>query len=375
MKKILKSEKIKSLFPYFLLALSIFITYKAITEIKIIIDFIKQVWKIITPFFYGFILAYILNIPCGGIQKLLSKVKIKFICKHKKALSLFLVYIILAITVYLVLNLIIPAISGNISLFTANLPFYYGSIVQFVEYINSFELPGININAVEIVKLLQNFIQNLNVNSLTSSFNALLGVSSAVFNGILAFISSIYILIEKDKIQKYFSRLLKIFTSTGVYNAIMNYTRKLNENFKQYIKTQTIDGCILGTIATLELFVLHSPYFLVLGIMLAILNYIPYFGSIIGTVIAILIVAFTQGFTTMIIASIVLFITQQIDGNIIQPRLMGGSFSLSPLLIIISVTIGGAAAGVFGMIAVVPIVAVLKDILDGIITKYEEQKF
>jgi predicted PurR-regulated permease PerM len=108
--------------------------------------------------------------------------------------------------------------------------------------------------------------------------------------------------------------------------------------------------------------------------MLGILNYVPYFGSIIGSIIAIIIVTFTQGLTPGIITAVVLLITQQIDGNIIQPKLMGGSFSMSPLLIIISVTVGGAFAGILGMIIAIPIVAVLKDALEDLINYREQQQ-
>ena len=107
--------------------------------------------------------------------------------------------------------------------------------------------------------------------------------------------------------------------------------------------------------------------------MLGIVNYIPYFGSIFGTLITIVVVAFTQGLTMGIAAAVTLLILQQLDANFIQPKLMGGSFSISPLLIIISITIGGAAAGVFGMIVAIPIVAVLKDILENAI-QYHEKK-
>jgi predicted PurR-regulated permease PerM len=138
---------------------------------------------------------------------------------------------------------------------------------------------------------------------------------------------------------------------------------------------QTIDGLILGTIVTIELYILRSPYALVLGIMLGIVNYIPYFGSIIGSAVAVVVIAFTQGIPMAAIAAAVLLITQQIDGNIIQPKLMGSSFALSPLLIIISVTVGGALAGVFGMIIAIPIVAVLKDIFESIVIYNEKRKF
>jgi len=199
------------------------------------------------------------------------------------------------------------------------------------------------------------------------------GFSTAIFRGILAFISSIYILLEKDKFKAFLTRLVQAFTSPAVCEAVIKYTASLNKNFKQYIYTQTIDGCILGTIVTVQLYLMGSPYFLILGIMLGIINYIPYFGSIIGSLIAIAVVAFTQGITMGAIAAVVLLITQQIDGNVIQPKLMGKDFSLSPLLVIISITVGGAFAGVLGMIAAIPIVAFLKDMLDSLIL-YREQK-
>jgi predicted PurR-regulated permease PerM len=113
---------------------------------------------------------------------------------------------------------------------------------------------------------------------------------------------------------------------------------------------------------------------LVLGIMLGIVNYIPYFGSIFGTLVAVVIVAFTQGILMGLISLGILLVIQQCDANIIQPRLMGGSFKLSPLLVIISITIGGAIAGIFGMIIAIPIVKVLADISVDIVSNYEKQK-
>jgi predicted PurR-regulated permease PerM len=181
-------------------------------------------------------------------------------------------------------------------------------------------------------------------------------------------------LIEKDKFEVFLRRMLKALTSDEVNNTIIEYTGMLNANFKKYIYTQTIDGTIIGAIATVELSLLGSPYALVLGIGLGIINYIPYFGSIVGTLVTVVIVAFTQGLAPAAIALLMLLITQQIDGNIIQPRLMGESFSLSPLLIIISITVGGAFAGIMGMIAAIPTVSVLKEVLENIIEHYEKKK-
>ena len=123
------------------------------------------------------------------------------------------------------------------------------------------------------------------------------------------------------------------------------------------------------------LIIMGSPYVLLIGIMLWIANYIPYFGSIIATIVAILIVAVTQGITMGIVAAGVLILIQQVEVNIIQPKLMSDAFSMSPLLVIISISIGGAIAGILGMIVIIPIVAVLKDIFEHIVAYREREKF
>ena len=373
-----KSQKLRSLWPYFVLAVAVIATYKAVNELSFFLGIIKRIWSIILPFFYGFMLAYIVNIPSNGIQKLLNKSHITFIQKRKKALSLVIVLLIAALILFLVLSLVAPSVYESLSLFVANFQAYYEgtqkSILEFIDRVNEMDIFGLYISPDTITQAFQKLFGGFGVENLTSSIQALLGVSSAIFSGFLAFVSSIYILLEKEKIGQFFSRLLKAFMSAGAYSVTMEYVGRLNQNFKRYIKTQTIDGCILGAIVTIELTILRSPYALILGIMLGFVNYIPYFGSIIGSFIAVIIVGFTQGISTAVITAVVLLITQQIDGNVIQPRLMGGTFSLSPLLVIISITIGGAFAGILGMIAAIPIVAVLKDMLDGIIAYYERHK-
>jgi len=370
----LEPEKLKSLLPYFLLALAVIVTYKVVSQISFFANIIGGLWKIVTPFLYGFILAYIVNIPYGGIKKILGKSRNKFIGKLKKPLSIIITLIFFALIILSVLYLIIPYIYKSISFFISALPVYYERIQYTIEYINNMEIFGIHISAEGILHTLQEMFQDISVENFSSTVTAIFGVGSAIFTGILALISSIYILAEKQKFKKFLGRMLAAFTPDNIHRSILDYAGKLNKNFKRYIHIQTIDGLILGTIVTIELLILRSPYALFLGIMLGIVNYIPYFGSIFGSIIVVIIVAFTQGIMIAAIAAVVLLITQQIDGNIIQPRLMGGSFSLSPLLIIISITVGGAAAGIFGMIAAIPIVAVLKDILENIIKHYERKK-
>ena len=370
-----KSSKFKDLIPFFLLAVSIIAAYMIINEIGQFLNFLGRVWSVITPFFYGFILAYILNIPYSAILRALSRIKVKFMGKIAKPLSLIITFLLLAGFIIAVLYMVVPYIYDTVTLFITNLPAYYESALDFIDYINSLELLGLHISIESILERLQEMVQEFSVDDVFSSLNALLAVPSAIFTGFLAFISSIYIMVEKDKFKVYICRILKIFTPDKVSEQVIGNMRKLNTYFKQYIRVQTIDGVILGSIATITLTILGSPFAVVLGIMLGIVNYIPYFGSIVGTLFTVVVIAFTQGFTSAALAAALLLVIQQIDGNVIQPKLMGKSFKFSPLLVIISVTVGGAFAGILGMIAAIPIAATVKDLLENAISNYEVKKF
>ena len=379
--QIFKSREFRLLLPHFLLAFAVIITFRVVSDFDIFLEMGGQVWQTVTPFFHGFLLAYILNVPCSGIQTLFGKSKVAFISKRRKLLGIIITYLLFFSVLFLVSSLILPSIYNSVVLFVENLQTYWGSMQQLIAYGNQIEILGMQINVEEFVaEIFEGFsmeellalVGNFNMENWV--FSAVADVSNAIFNGFLAFISSIYILVEKDKFKQFLRRLLTAFTAKVVYIPVLKYAEALNKNFKQYIHTQTIDGFILGTVVTIQLQLLGSPYALILGIMLGLFNYIPYFGSIVATLIAVLVVAFTQGLTAGAITAVVLLITQQIDANILQPRLMGGSFSLSPLLVIICITIGGAYAGILGMVAAIPIAAVLKDMLESAIVHFEQKK-
>ena len=368
MKQVLKTKQFQRMLRYFLLAVAVIAAYKIILEIDVIFNLLKQFLRIASPFLWGFVLAYVLSIPCSGLQKLFAK--IKFLQKKSKLLAIFFTYLLLLLFLALILRLVIPSIYESVNRFAAEYQTYYNSIKEFVDYINSLNILNIDVNMDKLITAVRDFM----LEKLPASLNTLLAVPSALLNGFLALISSVYILFEKDKFKEYLRRLLRAFFPEKACAIVFERTRDLSKSFRKYIYTQTIDGCIVGGLVTIELYLLGSPYAPTLGLMLGLVNYIPYFGSIIGSVIAIGVVALTQGLPVAVLTAVIILITQQIDGNIIQPKLMGDSFSLSPLLVIISITIGGALVGVWGMLVAIPIVATLKNILDDIIAYYEQKK-
>lgn len=375
MKKTFKNEKLRSLYPFFIFAVALIIVYRISYEIGVFGTIFSWLWTVFSPFFYGLVIAYIANIPIGALQRLYTKSSAAFFKKRARMFAVISFAIILIALIALALNIIIPAIVNSITFFIANFETYIADVGQFITQFNENAPFGWNISYEAILDMIGDFFSDITVDALLSPINALVGAATAAFTGVIAFISSIYILYEKDKIKKGAHRLLRVCMAKEIYAATVENIRKLNLNFRQYLRTQTIDGLILGTLATIQLMIIGSPFALILGIMLGVVNYVPYFGSIIGTIVAVLVVMFTQGFTMGLIAALTLLITQQIDANVIQPRLMSGSFSLSPLFVIISITVGGAIAGVVGMIIAIPIVAVLKDISGLIIRYYERKRF
>ncbi len=207
MKPKLKFDRFKSLLPYFLLAVAIIAAYKIIMDLNIFIDFLKQTWTIVTPFFYGFLLAYVLSIPCGGIERILARAKNGFVSKRKKALSISITYVLFLLLLVLTVRLIIPSVYKSILLFIANFQTYYNRAQQFINYINDLDILFIDIS-VDKIKAMAG---SLSMENLSSSINALFSVSSAIFKSFLAFISSIYIYMKKKGSRLFFPDLFGHF--------------------------------------------------------------------------------------------------------------------------------------------------------------------
>lgn len=377
MGKFFKSRLIRSIVPYFVLGVLLIVFFRLIEGVGFFVGHLRQFWRVLTPFFIGAIIAYILNLPCSAIQRLYRKINNRFVQRRSRALSVLTLFIIIVVLVVLAVNIVVPTVTGSINTFIKETETHEQTFNLWMETLDYWNLPDfIPANQQDIFNMVQEFFGEGGIAAtVAAGLVAGLGVTAqVVFTTILAIITSIYLLIEKDRFKGFVKRAGAAVFVPKTNDTILKYSRKLNHNFHMYIYTQTIAGIILGSLMTGLLLVFQSPHALFLGITLGIVNYIPFFGSIFGTIFAVIVVAFTQGIPTAALAAIFMFTLQQIDGNFIQPRLMGGSFSLNPLLVIFSITIAMAYWGVLGMLVAVPIVAIFKDTLDEYIEERERKK-
>ena len=176
----------------------------------------------------------------------------------------------------------------------------------------------------------------------------------------VAIIVSIYILLERTQIINFIKKFINAIFKENTYKNIDKYFNNSNEIFFKFIASQFLDAIIVGILVTIALSIMGVKYAPLLGFFIGLFNMIPYFGAIIAVGISVLITAITGGISQAIWMLIVVIILQQIDANIINPKIVGKSLEISPLLVILAVTIGGAYFGILGMFLAVPVIAVLK---------------
>ena len=354
----------------FLLTLGIvfIVFYKALDSIVYLFAWVKNLFSILSPFFAGLLIAYLLYIPEHKIERGLKRNKSKIIRRFSRTISIVITYILAALFIFILLKVIFPVLIESVNEFIGNVQNYYSKIINTYN-----DLPDDSIFKTEQVynalKEIQNFDlkQYLSVEKLNGYIKGAVSATRWIFNIFVSIIVSVYILSGRKELLKGIKRFAKATLKENTYNQISNYFYKSNAIFFKFISSQLIDAILVGLLSTIALSILKVKYAPLLGFTIGLFNMIPYFGAIIAISIAALITFVTGGLSKAIIMLIVIIILQQIDANIINPKIIGESLKISPLIVIIAVTLGGAYFGILGMFLAVPIAAVIKIILDDFI--------
>lgn len=341
-----------------------------------ILELIGRFFTALTPFFVGILMAYLLYIPCQKVENVLKKSKVKLISKKARSISIFIVYVIVIILITIAINFIVPVLIESITSFVANIQGYFeNTIVRFNElpedsWIKSDTVKDI-ISNIQGTDLKQYF----NLDNIAKYAKNALGFATSLFNIFVVIIVSIYALAERTQIVNFLKELLSAVFKNNKKRDIQKYFNNTNIIFSKFIGAQILDAIIVGILSTIVMSIMHIEYAPLLGFMIGLFNIIPYFGAIIAIAISAIITIMTGGIPQTIWMLIVIIIIQQIDANIINPKILGGSLEISPLLVIFSVTIGGAYFGVVGMFLAVPVAAVAKIWIEDYIKFRKETNF
>ena len=379
MRRIMDPHQFKTWLSFLLLAAAIIVVFHVVSDLSsetsIIFRFLSTIFHVIAPFVWGFMLAYVLDIPREKIESLLEKIRHSLFERHKRGISVLLTYIAFVIVIILLFNLVFPQIHQGVMDFAAFLPSLVYVIEQFLIDLSENEaIPFFDFTAFVGNFSLDEMLSAFDMNNVATAFGTLMSFTNFVFRGALAIISSIYFLAEGERIKSFAVRVVKAASPKKFYEGFMKYGREINTYFKRYIFCQVLDAIILGTIMTIAMSIMGIGHAFALGPMLGFANLVPYFGSIVGTIVAILVIMITDGLQMGLIATVVLLILQQIDANYIFPRLLGGSMKIPPLLVIIGIAIGNAVYGILGMIMAIPIATVLRNVVEDILKHIESKE-
>ena len=340
-----------------------FLIFKAIDNIQFWTKGFWFILSILTPFFWAFSIAYLLNPLMVHIEKRL---------KTRRIVSILIVYLIVIGFIYLTVTIIAPTITSNVGELLQNMPSYARNTqIWFDNNIQRLDLSD-NENIINYAHTTLNNILDILTVSLNSTVNLLLNkaisFTSSFLKMIFGFIISIYILKDKEIfIQSSKKFLYALFNKSSV-NTFLSFGKEVDSIFSRYIIGKAIDSTIIGLLCAIGMSLLDAPYGLLISLIVGVTNMIPYFGPFIGMIPAFFITLLFDPIKALWVLLFV-FILQQFDGFYLGPKILGEKVGVSPFWIILAVTLGGGTFGVLGMFLGVPIIAIAKILIERFIEK------
>lgn len=356
----------KKRISWLLIAITVVVVYKMLDNFSSIQQWFGTLFTIMKPFLIGLLISYILFIPCRKIENIYKRSKLKLISRKSRGLSVITTYIIFVLIIIIVINCIFPVLRESIVELVSNIPGYYETLVN--KYNN---LPEDAVLKSDIIKDKMSEITNIDIKQFLNINNdkiieyvkSIIDIFSGIFDVFVSIVVSVYILLQRTSIIRALRRFARAIFKKGIYETVDRYFTKANEVFFTFITSQLLDAVIVGILTTIAMMILKVSYAPLIGFMIGLFNLIPYIGAIVAVAIGILITLITGGFGKALAMAIVVIVLQQIDANIINPKILGSSLETSPLLVIFAITIGGAYFGIMGMFLGVPIAVVIKTIL------------
>ena len=359
----------------FIFAVAVIAVYKTFDNFYKVAEIFGTVIKSLSPFIIGFIIAYILNIPANKISDICQKSKYNFLKKQNKAISIIGVYFLLVTVVYVSVSAIAPAIYRNIVDLYSNIPLYIGKAMAAIEDIQSkYGFTLFEFNEVNIMNAFDKIFGKFDLAEFGKYARGVVNITSGFVNVLIGIIVSVYMLIEKEKIEAFVKRVVKICFKKEKGGKLIGILNNINNVFSKYLFCLILDAAIMAILATIILSIMKVKYAIILGIVIGVFNFIPYFGAILAVCLSVVITLITGGWVQGLWVAIFLVALQQIDGNFIGPKIMGEVLDASPLLIILAVTLGGGLFGIVGMIVSVPILVTVKMALTQFIDEKETEK-
>ena len=342
----------------------------ALQNLSLLGSICGTVFSLILPFLLGGCIAFILNVPMRKIESLLFRKSGKIADKIKRPVSLVLTLLLLVALIAVIFGLVIPELGSsfvllrdNVIQFLQNLEQEHPAFLnQFLSYLPSAE----ELAALDWESIVQDVVGFLG-NGAGSFINSTVNVASRIFSGIftffIGFVFSIYLLVQKETVGRQVRRLIYAYLPENIADRILSIARLSDKTFSSFLSGQCMEALVLGTLFFIVMTIFRFPYALMISVLIGVTALLPVFGAFIGCIIGAFMILMTDGFIKMLTFIAVFLILQQLEGNLIYPKVVGSSVGLPAMWVFVAVSVGGSAFGVLGMLIFIPLCSVLYALL------------
>ena len=340
----------------------------ALWNYAIIFGWIRFAFGIIFPFLLGGAIAFVLNVPMNFLEEKIFHNKYlkekKAVKKLARPVSLILTIAIVIGVVVLVMFIVIPELTETVLSLGRTIRTFIPDAQRFLEdlFKDNSEisrwLAGMNLNVDQIVNRAMSFFQNGAGDVLNSTFLAIGSIVSGVTTFVIAFVFACYVLLQKEKLRVQVIKVMYAFMPEKRVESCLEVCTLTAKSFSSFLTGQCVEALILGIMFFIVMTVINMPYTLLVAVLIAFTALIPIFGAFIGWVIGAFLILMVDPLKALIFV-IVFLVLQQIEGNLIYPKVVGASVGLPSIWVLAAVTIGGNVMGVVGMLIFIPIVSVV----------------
>ena len=349
------------------------ILYFILKNIPVICGALGKLMNVMSPFWIGIAIAFVLNIPMAFFEKKLFKDKKTKSGKIKKSkikrpVSIVLSLIVVVLVISFIIKLVIPQFVNIIVIFASNLPEFANDLKDWALSLTS-QYPDISrhIQSIEIdwnsvVNDIINLAKNLSATVVKSSFSFIISVIGRILNFIISLIFAIYILSGKEHLAEQIKKVMKAYLSEDKVRSVLDIAKLSKETFQNFITGQCTEAVILGLLCFVGMIVFGLPYAVTVSVLIGVTALIPVVGAYLGAILGAIFILSIEPIKSVVFIIFIL-ILQQIEGNVIYPRVVGNSVGLPGIWVLLTVIVGGSLGGVLGILIGLPLISVFYALL------------
>ncbi len=367
--------------------------YLIVSNFDIVLNVFSVAITSIYPVIVGLCIAFILNVPMSGLEKLIKKRKPDITDRWARRIAVLGTYLGALLLVTLLISIVIPQLWRSMIALAQNLPVYVKAVLDYANNLleqmgMDFKLSLDGIFSVPIEELgtslekwiseltptISKWIEKIDPSVVSDIGRSALSLLKIIVRFCLGLVFSIYVLLSKEKFKLQTGNILDALLPEAFVKNIRYLGRKTEQIFSDFISGQLVEMSILGTLFFILLSVSGMPYALLISVVIAMTSIIPYFGSTIALIFGSVLILAVSGLVRMIVFIAMFLITQQIDNNLIYPHVVGSSVGLPPVWVLVAVTFFGSAFGAIGLLVAVPTMALLYTLFSDFIQNRLDRK-